>query len=50
MFGPDPYCLFARGELEASFAGWEILYSDAARFDAPGGTVKAFETIVARRR
>ena len=49
MFGPDPYCLLGRGELQAGFAGWEILYAEAARFDAPGGTVKAFETVVARR-
>ena len=50
MFGPDPYCLFGRGELQADFAGWEVLYAEAARFEAPHGTVKAFETIVARRR
>jgi tellurite methyltransferase len=49
MFGSDPYCLFARGELQRRFAGWDVLRLDAARFDAPNGTLKAFETVIARK-
>ncbi len=50
MFGREAYCLFARGELRRLFAGWSVLRCDEARFDAPRGTVKAFETIIAQKR
>lgn len=49
MFDPVHYCLFARGELESRFAGWDILLSQASEFEAPGGTVKRFETLIARK-
>ena len=49
MFGPEPYCLFARGELERTFAGWRIELARADEFPAPGGTVKRFETVIALR-
>ena len=49
MFGDAPYCLAAPGELRAAFAGWDILLDEASAFDAPGGTVKRFETVIARR-
>ena len=49
MFDPAHYCLFARGELESRFAGWDMLQSEISEFAAPGGTVKRFATVIARR-
>lgn len=49
MFGGAPHCLFAAGELRAAFPGWTILMDEPSTFDAPGGTVKRFETVIARR-
>lgn len=49
MFDPQHYCLFARGELARSFAGWDLLANEAADFAAPGDRVKSFETVIARR-
>jgi tellurite methyltransferase len=49
MFGDDPYYLFDPGELRAACAGWEILLERAESFPAPGDTVKAFVTLVARK-
>jgi tellurite methyltransferase len=49
MFTPGAYYLFRRDELAELFAGWMI---EAARYDnfpAPGATVKAFATVIARR-
>ena len=49
MFDPDAHCLFARGELAHCFAGWEgavVAFSD---HPAPGGTVKSFATLMARK-
>jgi tellurite methyltransferase len=43
------YCVFARGELEQRFRGWEILHCEDRSFPAPRDTVKAFATIVARK-
>lgn len=43
------YCLFAETELHAAFAGWPLLDDRIERFDAPGGTVKRFRTVIARR-
>lgn len=40
---------FAPGELRGAFPGWAILMDEASEFDAPGGTVKRFETVIARR-
>ena len=49
MFDPQGYCLFPRGELEARFAGWSILRSEFGDFDAPGGKIKSFATVIARK-
>ena len=49
MFEPGRYYLFGENELIDRFAGWEILDSKYESFDAPGGTVKRFATIVARK-
>ncbi len=49
MFTPGQYYLFRRKELTDRFAGWVI---EAERFDdfpAPGDTVKAFATVIARK-
>lgn len=49
MFDPAGYCLFGRNELSIAFAGWETVLSRHEDFPAPGGTVKRFHTLVARR-
>jgi tellurite methyltransferase len=49
MFGPDPYHLFGRSELQERFAGWELIESRYDDFEATGATSKAFATLVARR-
>ena len=49
MFGPDAYCLFGRVELGEAFAGWDVLLSRHEDFPAPGGTLKRFHTLLARR-
>lgn len=49
MFDAKGYCLFSRAEIETRFEGWEILHSEFSDFAAPGGTNKAFATLVARK-
>jgi tellurite methyltransferase len=49
MFAPEGHCLFAPGELREHFAGWELLQFERQSFDAPGGTVKVFATLIARK-
>jgi tellurite methyltransferase len=49
MFDPDGSCLFGRDELSEAFAGWNIQLSSHEDFPAPGGTVKRFHTVLARR-
>lgn len=49
MFDPQAYCLFGRDELGEAFAGWEVLLSRRDDFPAPGGTLKRFHTLLARR-
>lgn len=49
MFDRDAYCLFGRDELERHFAGWKIELSRHETFPAPGGRLKAFSTVVARK-
>ncbi len=49
VFDPDRHYLFAPGELARAFAGWERLVEDAGEGPAPDGTVRRFETVVARR-
>jgi len=50
MFEPDHYYLFTEPELRERFSGWDLLELRSQRFDAPGSTIKAFATLVARRR
>lgn len=49
MFSPEGHCLFKQGELLAQFDGWRILAHEQRSFPAPGGTVKAFDTVIAER-
>lgn len=49
MFGPEGHCLFRRGELAGRLAGWQVCHQAHDDFPAPGGTVKSFDTVIARR-
>lgn len=49
MFEPGSHCLFTLGEIREAFAGWEILIESRDDFPAPGNTLKAFVTLVARK-
>lgn len=49
MFSPEGHCLFKAGELRAHLAGWEILGETRQAFPAPRDTLKAFETVIARK-
>ncbi len=49
MFEPDRYCLFTEPVLRQHFSGWDLREFRLDRFEAPGATVKAFATVVARR-
>jgi len=49
MFDAKSHCLFSRDEMESRFAGWDILHSEFRDFEAPGGTNKAFATVIARK-
>lgn len=49
MFEPGHFHLFAQGELARRFADWNILEDRHETFPAPGDTVKAFDTLIARR-
>ena len=49
MFDPESYCLFGRNELDEAFAGWDVQLSSYEDFLAPGGTLKRFHTLLARR-
>jgi tellurite methyltransferase len=50
VFDPDRHYLFAPGELGRAFGAWEVVVSDAGEVPAPDGTVRRFETVVARKR
>ena len=50
MFEPGEYCLFSRTELLNAFVGWELLESRYDSFEAPGQILKAFATLIARKR
>jgi tellurite methyltransferase len=50
MFEPGHYDLFSESQLRERFSGWDMLEFKSQRFDAPGSTIKAFATVVARRR
>lgn len=49
-FEPGRHCLFADGEIERRFAGWDILYAKREEFAAPGDTLKRFNTVIAQKR
>lgn len=49
-FDPDRHYLFASGELAEAFAGWDLLEREAGEVASPDGTVRRFETVVARKR
>jgi tellurite methyltransferase len=49
MFEPGDYCVFSPDELPTAFAGWETVLSRHEDFPAPGGTLKRFHTLVAKR-
>ena len=49
MFEAGSHCLFSRAEMEARFAGWNILHSEFSDFEAPGGKNKTFATVIARK-
>lgn len=43
------YCLFKENDLPLALAGWHLLDERIEQFDAPGNTVKRFQTSIARR-
>lgn len=49
MFDPACHHLMAPGELAAHFAGWQLLHEQVQDFAAPGGRIKRFATVVARK-
>ncbi len=49
MFEEGRFYLFGATELQDAFRGWVILESTADEFEAPGGTVKKFATVIARK-
>lgn len=49
MFDPAGYCLFGRDELAERFRGWTVVSSRHEDFPAPGGALKRFHTLIARR-
>jgi tellurite methyltransferase len=49
MLDAGAHYLFREGELRAAFEGWTILSAESRSFDAPDGTVKRFETVIAAR-
>jgi len=50
MFDPSGHCLWKPADLDAAFAGWEVLHAAADEFPAPGATLKRFRTLIARKR
>ena len=48
-FGGDPHCLLRADELRQAFADWTLRVDREQRFEAPGGTLKRFATVVAGR-
>lgn len=49
MFDPQAFCLFERDALFRRYASWEILSAAHSDFPAPGGLVKSFATVIARK-
>lgn len=49
LFEGGDRCLLPRGELRRAFAGWEVVDEEFRDFPAPGGTLKSFVTLTARK-
>ncbi len=49
MFDPQQHCLLPARELRQHFDDWTVLLDRIDDFPAPGGTVKRFATVIARR-
>lgn len=49
MFGAGEYCLWKPDDLDREFAGWIAPQGFSQSFDAPGGTVKRFRTVLATK-
>ena len=49
MFDAGGHCLLHREELERRFARWTILASEFSDYPAPGGRIKSFATLIARK-
>lgn len=49
MFDAAGHCLFEEDALLQGMAGWQMLHQAHQEFDAPGGTRKAFLTLIARK-
>ncbi|MFZ2651752.1 MAG: class I SAM-dependent methyltransferase [Burkholderiaceae bacterium] len=49
MFDAHSHCLFDRDEMLRRFARWTILASEFSDYPAPGGRIKSFATLIARR-
>lgn len=49
MFDPSGHCLFTPDAVVQRFAGWDILSLAHEDFPAPGGELKRFVTLIARK-
>ncbi|WP_332825003.1 SAM-dependent methyltransferase [Ramlibacter sp.] len=49
MFSPEGHCLLDSAQLQARFAGWEMIGFAQQAFPAAGDTVKLFATLIARK-
>ena len=49
MFDPAGHCLWKPADLDAVFAGWDVLHAATEEFPAPGGTLKRFRTLIVRK-
>ncbi len=49
MFDPQRHCLLKARQLRECFAGWSIEHEALQDFPAPGGQLKSFITLVARK-
>jgi tellurite methyltransferase len=49
MFDVESHCLFARDELARRFAHWDVLAAEHGDYPAPRGSMKSFETLIARK-
>ncbi len=49
MFEANHYCLLTERELRERFEGWDVREFRLHRFEAPGSTIKAFATVIAKK-